>query len=191
MKSSFALTFEQDIVALLYRYRGNKWRVAGSVPGNANNLHSELESLRNIAIQLAPSKFSVKLYAERSHVHFASFETDPGDAARITEEDILAMVAGKFGLDPDSHAFDWSAAGDRVLAAAISQEYLAEMEKFAAEHKFIPVCFAALSDWNEFNGEPLFGMTAYARNNLGSGMRIGRENEPPKILGASKSWKVA
>lgn len=164
--------------------------MVGSVPASAGNLHSELESLRSIALQLAPSKFSVKLYAERSHVSFGSLEPGLEGAARLSEEEISAEVVQKYVPDPKEQAFDWCATDNLVQVATISRDYLIEMERFAVDNRFNPVCFAALSNRNEFKGEPLFGMTATAGKILGIGTAIEREIESPKILGVSEDWEV-
>ena len=171
MKPSFALTFELDIIALLYRYRGNRWRVAGTAPGNADNLRNELESLRRIAIHLEPLRFSVKLYAERSQVLFASLEINPDDGSIANDDEVSAIVARNFSYDPNQHLFDWRATEKLVQFAMISRDYLAEMEEFATAPMFNPVSFAVLCDSNEFDGEPFFGMTFGAVKILGNGVQ--------------------
>ena len=190
MQPIFALSFEHDEIALLFRWRGNRWRVAGLVPENSGELHSELESLRRIAIELAPANFSVKIYVERFNVKFESFDAGLTDASQLNDDDMVAMASSHFDFDPALNAFDWIITDSRVQTAVVSRELLAQMESFAKEYRFNPVCFGALCNRNEFNGEPFFGMTSGAQKILGPGAQIDRENEPPRILGASKDWQI-
>ena len=59
--------------------------------------------------------------------------------------------------------------GGRTYVAAVARETLAEAEGFAAEHRFNPVCFAAVPDPFTYMGEAFFGPTQVAPSLIGPG----------------------
>lgn len=160
MKPNFALNLTPDAISLLYRTTSG-WRIVGSAETESDDLSGDLAYLRNTAVGLAPKGYTTKLIIPASQILFTRLnapeagDTDP-------DAQIRAQLEGLTPYRLDELKFDWMLADGHAIVAAVAIETLSEAEKFAFDHGFNPVSFAAEPGDEAFSREVSFGITTYA-----------------------------
>jgi hypothetical protein len=184
MKPNFALTLSFDGIGLLHRaFPG--WHLVGDVTLDCADLAAELSELSQKAGALDPSGLNTKLVLPNDQIKYLTLNDILADS-----EDIEALVRSALeGATPyavDDLAYDWSLKDETLVVAAVAREILAEAESFAVDHQFHPVCFVAIPEGSEFEGEPFFGLTNWVRAAPDMDANIERDQAPIRVIGASK-----
>lgn len=167
MKPPFALSLSFDGIRLLHRAAGG-WRVVGAVALDTEDMSADLAALRDAAGQLESAAPLTKLLLPNEQIKYLTISTPQmSEAARRGAA--IEALDGATPYKVSDLAFDISLDGDETHIAAVAHETLAEAETFALEHRFKPVCFAAIPGDHAYLGEPYFGPTATAANVLAPG----------------------
>lgn len=167
MKPNFALSLSFDGLRLLHRAAGG-WRIVGEVALDAADMAEELAVLRKTATALEPGGLRSKLLLPNEQIKYLSVDT-PDQSQADRQDAARAALNGATPYSVDDLAYDISIDGDQTHVAAVARETLAEAEAFAVEHRFHPVCFAAIPGDHAFLGEPFFGPSDSAAGLLESG----------------------
>tara|TARA_R110002049_G_scaffold140930_9_gene302437 strand:- start:44576 stop:47224 length:2649 start_codon:yes stop_codon:yes gene_type:complete len=181
MKPNFALSLSFQGIRLLHRAAGG-WRVVGDVALDAEDMAAELAMLRKTATSLEPGGLRSKLLIPNEQIKYLTIDTpdQSPDARRMAAQTALD------GATPYAVAdlvFDISIDGPRTHVAAVAQETLAEAEAFAMEHRFHPVCFAAVPDDQPYLGAPYFGATKAAPDLLDAGDDVEPDDVAVVVIG--------
>lgn len=184
MKPNFALTLSFDRIGLLHRTQGG-WHLVGDVALDSATMSSDLGDLAAKARTLEPKGMRCKLVLPPEQIKYLAFDSATTESATI-EHEVRNALDGATPYALDDLCYDWSLRERRVHVAAVARETLEEAEAFAAERAFNPVCFVAMPEAEDFAGEPFFGETAQARNLLGPGETVEREQAVICINGAAR-----
>ena len=170
MKPNFALSLSVDGIRLLHRV-GAGWSLVGEVGLDAPDLASQLSVLRKTGLALDPQGLRTKLLIPNDQIKYLSLDT-----TRAAEDDILRALDGATPYAVTDLVYDYVRGGGRTYVAAVARETLAEAEGFAAEHRFNPVCFAAVPNPFTYMGEAFFGPTQVAPSLIGPGQSVERDD---------------
>ncbi len=176
MKPNFSMILSSEGLSLLHRtYSG--WAPVGDVAFDAPDLPGAMTALQERASNL-PGDATCKLVIPDDQIKYLSLETsgDPDEAVR-------GALEGATPYAVDDLEYDWTAEGGTIRVAAVAIETLGEAEDFAVQHGFKPVSFAAMPADGAFGGEPFFGATRWAADNLPKGTKIERDTVPTRITG--------
>ena len=146
-----------DGIRLLHRATGG-WQLVGDVALDADDMAAELAVLRRTAASLEPGGVRTKLLIPNEQIRYLTLGTGDVDTAERLEAARDALQ-GATPYEVDDLVFDVCADGTETHVAAVARETLAEAEAFALDHRFHPVCFAAVPGDQRFLGEPSFGLT--------------------------------
>ncbi len=177
MKPNFALLLSFDGLRLLHRV-SNGWHLVGEVPVDSPDLSKALSLLRRTAIDLDPRGLRTKLLIPNDQIRYMALDT-----TRASEDDVRAALDGATPYAVNDLVYDYVRGGGRTYIAAIARETLDEAEAFAREHKFAPVCFAAVPEEFTYAGEAFFGPTKVSVNLIGPNETVERDAEPVRIVG--------
>ncbi len=181
MKPNFALNLSEDRIGLLQR-TGKGWLPLGEAVFGAPDMEDRLTALREDAAYRAPRGIWTKLVIPNSQILYTTVTvTAPTDVGK--REQIRAALAGRTPYAVEDLAFDWSGDGPDVQVAVVARETLDEAEGFAADRAFRPMSFVAMAPEGQFDGEPMFGTTAFSATALGKGRRLERDLVPIRIIG--------
>lgn len=183
MKPTFALNITDDGFVLLHR-TAKGWTSVGETAFSAPDLGEAMAYLRNTALGLVPKGVSTKLVIPNSQILYTEVEA-PGPSDSSRRKQIKAALAGRTPYDVSDLVFDWSGKGPKLQVVAVAKDTLKEAEAFAVEHRLNPMSFVAIPEPGAFDGEPYFGMTAFAPGHLKAGETVERDPEP--ILPLSRS----
>ncbi|WP_127903980.1 hypothetical protein [Solirhodobacter olei] len=178
MKPSFALNLSHDGIGLLHR-TPNGWSSVGEVALDSADLGKAMGFLRSTALALEPRGLVTKVILPASQVLYTTV-TAPGPTTPQRRNQISRALEGLTPYTAAELVFDWSGPGPELKVAVVARETLAEAEHFATEHRFHPVCFVAMPDPEQFDGEPFFGETKGASAFL-SGETLERDTAPVRI----------
>ncbi len=182
MKPNFALNLSEDRIGLLQR-TGKGWLPLGEVAFGAPDMEEQLTALREMAAHRAPRGISTKLVIPNSQILYTTVSvTATTDAAR--RDEIRAALAGRTPYAPEDLVFDWYGTGSDVQVAVVARETLDEAEGFAVDRAFRPISFVAIPEAGAFDGEPMFGTTAFSVAALGKGRRLERDVVAIQLIGA-------
>jgi hypothetical protein len=182
MKPNFALNLSEDRIGLLQR-TGKGWLPLGEVMFGAPDMEDQLTALRETAAHRAPRGIWTKLVIPNSQILYTTVTvTAATDVAK--RDEIRAALAGRTPYAVEDLAFDWSGDGPDVQVAVVARETLDEAESFAADRAFRPMSFVAIPGADQFDGEPMFGATAFSAAALGKGRRLERDLVPIHVVGA-------
>lgn len=179
MKPNFALILSFDGIKLLYRAAPG-WQEVGEVPLDAADLPGELRSLRDRAAPLDPGGVACKVVIPDDQIRYLSVRAQPQDDPVQTARSALD---GATPYAVDDLVFDTRHSGETLQIAAIARETLTEAESFAEEHGFAPLCFVAMPDAADFDGEPWFGASEGASRSLPGATRPERDERAITITG--------
>ncbi len=183
MKPNFALNLTEDRIGLLQR-TGKGWLPLGDVAFAAPNMEDQLTALREKAAHRAPRGISTKLVIPNSQILYTTVTvTAATDAAR--RDEIRAALAGRTPYAVEDLVFDWSGTGPEMQVAVVARETLDEAEGFAVDRAFRPMSFVAIPPDGQFDGEPMFGATAFSVAALGKGRRLERDVVAIHVIGAN------
>jgi len=185
MTPNFTLSLSFEGIRLLQRVPDG-WHLIGEVPLDAPDLGSALADLRKTALELSPDGLHTKLLIPNEQIKYTAI-----DSTRTELDDIHAALDGATPYAIADLAIDFDRAGGRTHIAAVARETLIEAEGFATEHKFNPVCFAAVAEPLTFRSEVFFGMTELAKQTLAPGVEIVRDDAAVEITGEIASEAVA
>jgi len=189
MKPEFALSLSNEGAELLRRSAGG-WLTVGSVDFDRPDRDAALDALRSEALRLSPDGFTTKLIVPPSEIRYASVLA-PGPTDEARRYQIEAEIEGLTPYPVEELAYDWSVEGDTALVAVVARETLIEVEGFAAERGFNPVCFVAMPEPGSFGGEPFFGQTGLARQLLPAGTTLQPDSEPVRRIARSAAERPA
>jgi hypothetical protein len=182
MKPNFALNLTEDRIGLLQR-TGKGWLPLGEVAFGAEDMEDRLTALREDAAYRAPRGIWTKLVIPNSQILYTTVTvTAATDVAK--RDEIRAALVGRTPYAVEDLVFDWAGDGLDVQVAVVARETLEEAEGFAADRAFRPVSFVAIPDEGQFDGEPMFGPTAFSKTALGKGRRLERDLVPIRIIGS-------
>lgn len=176
MKPTFALNITDDGFVLLHR-TAKGWTSVGETLYSAPDLPEAMAYLRNTALGLQPKGMTTKLVIPNSQILYTEVEAPgPSDSAR--RKQIAAALKGRTPYEVSDLVFDWSGKGPKLQVVAVAKETLKQAEEFAVEHRLNPMSFVAIPEPGTFDGEPYFGMTAFAPGHLKAGETVERDPEP-------------
>ncbi|MFP7672878.1 hypothetical protein ACG74X_05915 [Marivita sp. S0852] len=158
MTPDFALTLSFDGISLLRRVSSG-WTLIGDVALDATDLRSALADLRTEADAVSPHGGQVKLVLPNEQIKYLRFP-ETGLTGDALQQDIRRALDGATPYAVDDLTFDWTVSDGTVFVAAVANETLDEAEAFAKSHHFEPVCFTAIAEKGNFEGEVFFGPTA-------------------------------
>lgn len=177
MTPNFTLSLSFEGIRLLQRVPDG-WHLIGEVPLDAPDLGADLAALRKTAMDLAPDGLHTKLLIPNEQIKYTAIDTTRTELA-----DIHAALEGATPYAIADLEIDFDRTGGRTHIAAVARETLVEAEAFATEHKFAPICFAAVAEPLTFRGEVFFGMTELAKSTLAPGTEVLRDGAPVAITG--------
>ena len=168
MKPNFSLILSSEGLELLHRtYTG--WARVGEAAFDDTDLPAAITALQERAAHL-PGDRSCKLVLPADQVKYLTI-----DAADDPESAVRAALDGATPYAVDELEYDWTLEDGTIHVAAVALETLGEAEDFAVTHGFEPVSFATIPDEGAFLGEPFFGATGWAAQNLPEGTVIDRD----------------
>ena len=173
MKPNFALSLSYDGIQLLHRTPTGAaplWTLIGEVAIDDPDLASQLAVLRKTGLALDPQGLRTKLLIPNDQIKYMALDTTRADDGAVR-----AALDGATPYAVSDLVIDYVRGGGRTYVAAVSRDTLAEAEAFAAEHRFGPICFAAVPESFTFVGEPFFGPTSIAERLIGVGQRVERD----------------
>jgi hypothetical protein len=182
MKPNFALNLTEDRIALLQR-TGKGWLPLGEVMFGAPDMEDQLTALREKAANRAPRGITTKLVIPNSQILYTTM-TVAATTEAARRDEIRAALAGLTPYAVDDLVFDWSGTGPDLQVAVVARETLDEAEGFATERAFRPISFVAIPPEGQFDGEPMFGTTAFSVAALGKGRRLERDLVVMHLIGA-------
>ncbi|WP_417742328.1 hypothetical protein [Salipiger sp.] len=155
MVPNFALSLSFDGIALLRR-SVTGWMQIDRVAFDDAALDQSLAALRSRATALSAEGAQVLLVLPSEQIRFLDI-ADPGpdDAAR--EAAVRAALDGATPYAVDELRYDWALKGDRLCAAAVALETLAEAESFVQAHGFTAMAFTTVPPHGAFEGTVWFG----------------------------------
>ncbi|MCA0960583.1 hypothetical protein [Salipiger bermudensis] len=155
MVPNFALSLSFDGIALLRR-AVTGWMQIDRVAFDDAALDQSLAALRSRATALSADGAQVLLVLPSEQIRFLDI-ADPGpdDAAR--EAAVRAALDGATPYAVDELRYDWALRGDRLCAAAVALETLAEAESFVQAHGFTAMAFTTVPPQGAFEGTVWFG----------------------------------
>lgn len=177
MKPNFALLLSFDGLRLLHRV-STGWHLVGEVALDSPDLAKALAMLRRTAIDLDPRGLRTKLLIPNEQIRYMALDT-----TRASEDDIVAALDGATPYAVKDLVYDYARGGGRTYIAAVARETLEEAEAFAREHKFAPVCFAAIPEEFTYVGEVFFGPTQMAASLIGPNETVEPDEEPVRVVG--------
>jgi len=177
MTPNFTLSLSFEGIRLLHRVTEG-WHVVDEVALDVEDLSAALAELRDKALALDPDGLRTKILLPNDQIKYTSIDT-----TRTEIEDIHAALDGATPYAISDLAIDFDRTGGRTHIAAVALETLAEAEAFAVEHKFAPMCFAAVSEPFTFRSEVFFGMTEFAKATLAPGEDVARDDKPVEVTG--------
>jgi hypothetical protein len=189
MKPNFALNLTEDRIGLLQR-TGRGWRPLGEAVFGAPDMEDQLTALREKAAHATPRGISTKLVIPNSQILYTTIKVSAATDSGKRDE-IRAALAGRTPYAVEDLAFDWCGDGPEVKVAVVARETLDEAESFAVDRAFRPMSFVAIPDPEAFDGEPMFGATAFSAAALGKGRRLERDLVPIRIIGADAAAAMA
>ena len=181
MKPNFALSLSFEGICLLHRAAGG-WRVVGDVAIEPEKMAAELAILHKTAAALEPGGVRCKLLIPNEQIKYLTLETENLTDAEL-DEAVRQALEGATPYTVDELVYDYSADGAHTHVAAVARETLLEAEAFAAEHKFGPICFAAVPGEQAYLGEPFFGETSVASDLLEDGDTVEPDGIAVVIIG--------
>lgn len=176
MKPNFALDLSPDGVRLFHR-SATGWRDLGAALFTESAFAERLGWLRATALELEPEGIATKLILPPSEVLYTEIVA-PGPDASSRRRQIRAALADMTPYPVEDLAFDWVGDGPVVQVAVVARETLEEAETFAADSRFVPLCFVAAPPPGRFAGEPCFAQTRVAAALLPEGVRVERDGAP-------------
>lgn len=181
MKPGFALTLSDDGIRLLHR-TSRGWMLVGDADLEDAGVEDSLRFLRKTAAALAPEGVASKLVLPNSQILYTEVAA-PGPDETARRAQIEAALAEQTPYPVEELAYDWSGTGETVKVAAVTRLTLVEAESFAEDHGFNPLCFVAIPEADQFDGEPFFGQTSGAGAHLPAGTTLERDDETVRITG--------
>lgn len=181
MKPGFALTLSDDGIRLLHR-TSRGWMLVGDADLEDVGVEGSLRFLRKTAAALAPEGVASKLVLPNSQILYTEVAA-PGPDETARRAQIEAALTEQTPYPVEELAYDWSGTGETVKVAAVTRLTLAEAESFAEDHGFNPLCFVAIPEADQFDGEPFFGQTSGAGAHLPAGTTLERDDETVRITG--------
>lgn len=157
MSVSFALSLSSQGIDLLERVPLG-WSLVGSAQVQADDLPSQLATLRQIAWLLAPQGFVTKLVIPADQIRYITLAgevTNIFDIQRVLE-DATPYLMRDLAVDYGHHA-------GQTYLAAIAKDTLQEAEGFARAYGFNPACFVARPAHAVMGRELTFGLTNFAK----------------------------
>lgn len=179
MKPRFSLTLSHEGIGLLHRSKTG-WSKVDEVALDDPNLGQALRVMRDTASALEGGGVLTRLVLPESQILYTTIPLGDGDPVA----EIGHALEGMTPYKQDEITFDWERQGDSARVAAVAQETLHEAESFALEHRFNPVCFAAMPTEEQFPREPWFGETYAAAKLLPEGETLEHGDTPdpaPKV----------
>ncbi|MEJ6398317.1 hypothetical protein [Yoonia sp. 208BN28-4] len=177
MTPNFALSLSFDGIRLMHRVSGG-WHLVDEVALDDPDLTAALARLRRTAVELEPSGIRTKLLLPNDQIKYLAI-----DSTQTTIDDVRDALQGATPYPVDDLVIDFDRSGGRTHIAAVARETLSEAESFAEQHRFAPVCFAAVAEPYTFSTEVFFGMTKAAPAHLGEGAVITRDPDPVTVIG--------
>jgi hypothetical protein len=155
MVPNFALSLSFDGIALLRR-AVTGWMQIDRVAFDDAGLDQSLAALRDRATALSAEGAQVLLVLPSEQVRFLDL-ADPGQDDAAREAAVRAALDGATPYAVDELRYDWSLKGDRLCAAAVALETLAEAESFVQAHGFTAMAFTTVPPDGAFEGTVWFG----------------------------------
>lgn len=181
MKPNFALVLSNEGAELLQRVSGG-WRELGTVDFQLPDRDQAIAALRDRARALAPDGLVTKLVVPHSEIRYETILA-PGPTDEARRYQIEAEIERLTPYRLEDLAYDWSVEGEYVMVAVTAREILIELEEFAIERGFNPVCFVAIPEPGKFVGEPFFGESGNAARLFGVAGQVEPDAGPIRRLG--------
>ena len=156
--------------------------MVGDVAIEPEKMAAELAILHKTAAALEPGGVRCKLLIPNEQIKYLTLETENLTDAEL-DEAVRQALEGATPYTVDELVYDYSADGAHTHVAAVARETLLEAEAFAAEHKFGPICFAAVPGEQAYLGEPFFGETSVASDLLEDGDTVEPDGIAVVIIG--------
>ena len=186
MKPDFALSLSMEGIALMCRSKTG-WHLIGDVPLEHRDLGEALAALRDEADVLSGGDAACKLVLPNDQIKYLQIPAAASDA----EQQVIDALDGATPYAVTELAFDFTEIDDEFLIAAVAKETLQEAEEFALQHGFKPVCFVAIPEGGEFDGEPFFGATQAVETLLGAGVLPTPDIDAIEISGAGRPYEFS
>ena len=151
MKPKFALSLSFEGVRLLHHAAGG-WQALGDVAFDNPNLDAAMIALLQRARALEPAEIRCKIIVPNEQVKYLKVNGTPDD---VLDAARTALV-GATPYPVQDLVIDTVQSQDGLYVAAITQETINEIVKFADQHGFIASSFAALAQNGEYPGEAHF-----------------------------------
>lgn len=180
MKPNFALTLSSEGIRLLQRAPSG-WLLVGDVTFISDDLTADMADLRAKAARLDDAPLC-KLVIPNEQIKYLTVAST-AKTEDEAEDDASHALRGATPYELYELAFDWAMDDGQLFVAAVARETLDEAENFAVEHGFHPVSFVALPDQSDFAGEPFFGLSKWARDELPETGSLTRDLQPIHIIG--------
>lgn len=182
IKTNIAITLSFEGIGLLHRAETG-WVFIDEISLDNSDLGAALSELSKKAHALEPEGIFSKLVIPNDQIKYISLDKRGLEADEIADTVRTTLeMATPYAVE--DLAYDWTISGDTVYVAAVARQTLSEAETFAAQHNFNPVCVVAMPEQGAFDGEPWFGETQFAREQLEDGEHVERDLGPIHLIDA-------
>ncbi len=158
----FAVDLSNDGIFLWHRKPAKKWEFLGSVPLSSGNLRQQLETLKNIAMDIdAPSNDAV-VRIPTAEVNTLTVPHDP-DADTSWEIRIVSAIEAAAGVSIRTIAFDIDRGNNSsdISIAWTPMEVIKQAETFVHLIGFIPTRYTTDVNTTNFPRSPYFQLADY------------------------------
>lgn len=159
----FALTSTAQTLSLLHRDKDG-WSPVGTADAAAPDFAETLAGLRARAQALDGQPFRTRVVVPNDLICYLALTDVSNKQSRDTLVREALAKATPYAVE--DLVYDWSEAGRSVFVAAVARTTLRDAEEFATDHDLAPACFVASPEAGRFVGEPFFGPSDWARDNL-------------------------
>ncbi|MGR3758289.1 MAG: hypothetical protein ACU0AT_13785, partial [Tranquillimonas sp.] len=160
MKPNFALDLSHTGIRLLELAQGGEVEL-GAVSLDDPDFDARIAELRDRARKAAKGPIRTELVIPPSEILYTEIDA-PGADRTERAQAVRSRLAELTPYALDELVYDWRAAKDRALVAAVARVTLDEARDFALSHGFNPVRYAARPQDGQFRGRPDFGAVAGA-----------------------------
>jgi len=163
----FAVDLSNDGIFLWHRKPAKKWEFLGSVPLNSGNLRQQLETLKNIAMDVDAPSYDAVVRIPTAEVNTLAVPHDP-DTGTSWEIRIISAIEAAAGVSIRTIAFDIDRSSDSsdISIAWTPMAVIKQAETFVHLIGFRPTRYTTDVNTTDFPRNPNFQLADYhARSN--------------------------